>query len=65
MGLADQSDRYRDTHRIGNLWFGWLRTVDDRSKYVLVEAFPDQRAGAENLRPVHGPRLCGRMQCTW
>jgi quinol monooxygenase YgiN len=29
----------------GNLWFEWSRSVDDPSRFVLVEAFRDDGAG--------------------
>jgi len=37
----------------GVLWFDWSRSVEDSSRYVLVEAFRDQAAGAEHVTSDH------------
>jgi quinol monooxygenase YgiN len=37
----------------GCLWFDWFRSVDDPTEYVLVEAFPDDTAGAAHLHSEH------------
>ncbi|GHF51876.1 putative quinol monooxygenase [Streptomyces griseosporeus] len=37
----------------GCLWFDWSRSVDDPEEYVLVEAFRDDRAGAEHVGSEH------------
>jgi quinol monooxygenase YgiN len=37
----------------GCLWFDWSRSVDDRTEYVLVEAFSDDAAGAAHVRSEH------------
>jgi quinol monooxygenase YgiN len=34
----------------GCLWFEWSRSVDDRTEYVLVEAFRDDAAGAAHVQ---------------
>jgi quinol monooxygenase YgiN len=37
----------------GCLWFEWSRSVDDRTEYVLVEAFRDDAAGAAHVQSEH------------
>ena len=37
----------------GCLWFDWSRSVDDRTEYVLVEAFADDAAGAAHAQSEH------------
>jgi quinol monooxygenase YgiN len=37
----------------GCLWFDWSRSVEDRTEYVLVEAFRDDAAGAEHVQSDH------------
>ncbi len=37
----------------GCLWFGWSRSIEDPTEYVLVEAFRDDDAGAAHVRSVH------------
>jgi quinol monooxygenase YgiN len=37
----------------GCLWFDCSRSLDDRTEYVLVEAFRDQEAGAAHVRSDH------------
>jgi len=37
----------------GNLWFGWSRSVDDPTVFVLVEAFRDGDAGAAHVQSEH------------
>lgn len=37
----------------GCLWFFWNRSIDDPNEYVLVEAFRDERSGAEHVHSEH------------
>jgi quinol monooxygenase YgiN len=37
----------------GCLWFDWSRSLDDRTEYVLVEAFRDDAAGAAHVQSEH------------
>lgn len=37
----------------GCLWFDWSRSVDDRTEYVLVEAFRDAAAGSAHVQSAH------------
>lgn len=37
----------------GNLWFDWSRSLDDRTEYVLVEAFRDGEAGGAHVQSAH------------
>jgi quinol monooxygenase YgiN len=37
----------------GCLWFDWSRSLDDRTEYVLVEAFRDADAGAAHVQSEH------------
>ncbi|MFJ2837172.1 MULTISPECIES: putative quinol monooxygenase [Nocardia] len=37
----------------GNLWFEWHRSVDDPAEFVLVEAFRDDKAGADHVGSEH------------
>ena len=37
----------------GNLWFGWSRSLDDPTEYVLVEAFRDGDAGVAHVQSDH------------
>lgn len=37
----------------GNLWFEWHRNVDDPAEFVLVEAFRDDKAGADHVSADH------------
>ena len=37
----------------GCLWFEWSRNVEDRTEYVLVEAFRDEEAGAAHVQSEH------------
>jgi quinol monooxygenase YgiN len=59
---AEDADRWPEISRAftdatrsepGCLWFDWSRSVDDRSQYVLVEAFRDSDAGAAHVRSDH------------
>jgi quinol monooxygenase YgiN len=37
----------------GCLWFDWSRSLDDPAKYVLVEAFRNDAAGAAHVQSEH------------
>ncbi|MFF1869449.1 putative quinol monooxygenase [Kitasatospora herbaricolor] len=37
----------------GNLFFEWSRSVDDPDRFVLLEAFADQAAGAAHVGTAH------------
>ncbi|MFF2518420.1 putative quinol monooxygenase [Streptomyces sp. NPDC058086] len=37
----------------GNLFFDWSRSVDDPSKFTLLEAFEDDAAGAAHVQSDH------------
>jgi quinol monooxygenase YgiN len=37
----------------GCMWFDWARSLDDRTEYVLVEAFRDDDAGAAHVQSNH------------
>ncbi len=37
----------------GCLWFDWSRSLDDRTEYVLIEAFRDDAAGAAHVQSDH------------
>lgn len=37
----------------GNLFFDWSRSVDDPSKFTLLEAFADDAAGAAHVQSEH------------
>ena len=37
----------------GCLWFGWARSIEDSTEYVLVEAFRDDEAGADHVQSAH------------
>ncbi|MBW0272654.1 antibiotic biosynthesis monooxygenase [Nocardia sp. MH4] len=37
----------------GNLWFEWHRSVDDPAEFVLIEAFRDEKAGADHVGSDH------------
>ncbi|MCZ4079921.1 putative quinol monooxygenase [Rhodococcus sp. H36-A4] len=37
----------------GNLWFEWSRSLEDRSVYVLLEAFRDDEAGGDHVNSDH------------
>lgn len=37
----------------GCLWFDWHRRIDDPAEYVLVEAFPDDRAAVAHVSSAH------------
>lgn len=37
----------------GCLWFDWSRRIDDPNRYVLVEAFRDDDAGAAHVQSDH------------
>lgn len=37
----------------GCLWFDWSRSVEAPGKYVLVEAFRDESAGAAHVQPAY------------
>jgi quinol monooxygenase YgiN len=37
----------------GRKWFGWSRSVDDPTEYVLVEAFRDDAAGGAHVQSAH------------
>jgi quinol monooxygenase YgiN len=59
---AEHADRWTEVVREftqacraepGCLWFDWSRSVDDRTEYVLVEAFRDDEAGAAHVQSVH------------
>jgi quinol monooxygenase YgiN len=40
----------------GNLWFEWSRSLDNRTEYVLVEAFRDGAAGGVHVNSDHFKR---------
>jgi quinol monooxygenase YgiN len=37
----------------GCLWFDWSRSIDDPARYVIVEAFRDDDAGAAHVQSEH------------
>lgn len=37
----------------GCRWFEWSRSVEDPTRYVLLEAFADERAGAAHVGSQH------------
>lgn len=37
----------------GCLWFGWSRSVDDLTEFVLIEAFRDGDAGGAHVQSEH------------
>jgi quinol monooxygenase YgiN len=45
----------------GCLWFDWSRSVDDPAEYVLVEAFRDDKAGAEHVGTEHFRTACASL----
>jgi quinol monooxygenase YgiN len=45
----------------GNLWFDWSRSVEDRTEYVLVEAFRDGDAGAAHVQSEHFRSATGTL----
>lgn len=58
----DDADRWPDIVRSfteatraepGCLWFEWSRSLDDPTRYVLVEAFRDAAAGAAHVQSAH------------
>jgi quinol monooxygenase YgiN len=58
----EHADRWPDIARAfteatraepGCMWFDWSRSLDDPTKYVLVEAFRDQDAGAAHVGSAH------------
>lgn len=52
--LAEVDDFTQATRREpGNLWFEWSTSVDDPSRFVLVEAFADGEAGRAHVSSEH------------